>query len=191
MLAVHDKCCEYCNKELRRRVHPCGAVESPAMFARRRFCSLKCAGLGLRKKDLHSRFLAKVTKTGSCWLWIGAVGRDLYGNIRVGSGRGMVGAHRVSWELHNGEIERGKQVLHHCDNRLCVNPGHLYLGDHFDNMHDKVERGRAAHADRKRCGHRLSQEERRRARELRSSGKSIAMIARVLGCSRLTAKRWA
>jgi len=60
----------------------------------------------------------------------------------------QINAHRFSYVLHYGEIGDGLWVLHKCDNRKCVNPNHLYLGDAARNSRDAVERNRTAKGDR-------------------------------------------
>lgn len=78
------------------------------------------------------RFWEKVCKSGDCWTWTASVLKaDGYGQFGKGER-----AHRVSWELMHGPIPDGMHVLHTCDNRLCVRPGHLYLGTHQQNMID-------------------------------------------------------
>ena len=70
---------------------------------------------------------------------------DGYGRFCIGSEQhAHVRAHRFSWELANGPIPDGLNALHSCDNRPCVNPEHLFLGTHGDNVKDKVAKGRAA-----------------------------------------------
>jgi len=83
----------------------------------------------------------------TCWLWNGPVDKDGYGVISIGMQyltykARPCRAHRVSWELHFGEIPKGAQVLHSCDVPSCVNPSHLRLGTHADNMRDKTIRKR-------------------------------------------------
>lgn len=96
----------------------------------------------LTEKD-KKRFWAKVAKKGSeeCWEWAASFcGSAKYGGFHTSNG--MIRANRVSWFLHHG-IDPDKQVLHDCDNTRCVNPAHLHLGDPFQNMQEKVRRGRA------------------------------------------------
>lgn len=76
-----------------------------------------------------------------CWNWTGSLLRS-NGRGRVRVRRKTLGASRVSWELHYGPIPEGMQVLHKCDNKLCVNPNHLELGTQSKNMQDCSKRGR-------------------------------------------------
>jgi hypothetical protein len=93
------------------------------------------------------RFWAKVKRGEGCWLWLGCCRprtRDVlpYGQFRL-DGQ-MRAAHRVSWQLTHGGIPEGLLVLHSCDNPMCVNPAHLHLGDHRENMHEMAARQRAS-----------------------------------------------
>lgn len=92
-----------------------------------------------------ARFWAKVQKGDGCWLWTGGVART-YGQFslpRNGGKARVIKAHRFSWELENGRaIPPGMHVMHSCDVRLCVNPAHLSIGTHTDNVRDMVRKGR-------------------------------------------------
>jgi hypothetical protein len=92
-------------------------------------------------KDIKQRFDSKYVKADSgCWNWTASRTRDGYGKMSV-AGK-TVASHRASWLLNHGDIPDGLFVLHECDNRLCVNPNHLFLGTTSDNMVDCILKGR-------------------------------------------------
>jgi len=80
-----------------------------------------------------------------CHVWTGCVDDKGYGMMMVNK-KGQK-AHRVAWELYRSKIPKGKHVLHKCHTRPCVNPDHLHLGTHQENMEEmvrEVERRRLA-----------------------------------------------
>jgi len=93
-------------------------------------------------KELQERFWSKVDTNGDCWEWK-AFRRANYGRFWVPGLKLNVDAHRVSWMIVNGDISRGKNIMHKCDNPPCVRPTHLLLGTHRDNMKDMATKGRA------------------------------------------------
>jgi HNH endonuclease len=101
-------------------------------------------------------FWGRVVKADNgCWNWVGAIQTTTgYGAVLM---RGVRGAHRISWTLAHGAIPAGLYVCHHCDNRICVNPAHLFLGTHQDNMRDMRLKGRGG-VPLKQCryGHDMS-----------------------------------
>lgn len=105
-----------------------------------------------RKRDVSERFWEKVKRTSTCWVWQGARLLDGYGAFKMSSGSTnghQKRAHHVAWQLTHGVVPKGKQVLHTCDNRLCVRPDHLFLGTCKDNMGDKATKQRS-HSARSR-----------------------------------------
>lgn len=77
-----------------------------------------------------------------CWLWTRRLGPAGYGALTV-RGRPQL-AHRVAYVVHRGPIPDGLWVLHRCDTPACVNPAHLFLGTHTDNVRDMVAKGRVS-----------------------------------------------
>ena len=102
---------------------------------------------------LEARFWAKVKKGAEdeCWEWQAATNWQGYGQFWNPAKRTMGLAHRFSYELHNGSLNRPDFlygaihiiIRHSCDNIICVNPKHLVAGSQVDNMKDKNDRNRA------------------------------------------------
>jgi hypothetical protein len=94
-----------------------------------------------RNRPVGERFAENCVKRDSgCWEWIGSPARAGYGRLKIG--RRYEFAHRLSWRLHHGAIQDGLCVLHKCDNRICVNPDHLFVGTIQDNTDDMMRKGR-------------------------------------------------
>jgi hypothetical protein len=119
------------------------------------------------------RFWRYVLVVGDgCWVWKGDLDRDGYGRLAV-DGR-MTRAHRFSFALHSGEpVPGGTCVCHRCDNRVCVNPAHLFLGSRAENLADMDSKGRRRF--------KLTESVMEDVRALRSRGVSMAKIAKGVG----------
>ncbi|HEV8261834.1 MAG TPA: HNH endonuclease signature motif containing protein [Burkholderiales bacterium] len=109
----------------------------------------------MRIKGANGKFVANDPKTAfdekwrlneksGCWEWVQSASRDHYGNFgcKALGGSKNTSAHRASWMIHKGPIPSGLLVLHRCDNQLCVNPEHLFLGTNSDNQKDAYAKGR-------------------------------------------------
>jgi HNH endonuclease len=145
-----------------------------------------------RVRGTLERFLAFVSpepNTG-CWLWLGARNRKGYG-ARFSLGRRGEGgdeAHRLAWTLLSGEIPASQYVLHRCNVPCCVNPEHLYLGDHAQNMADMVRLGRQARGSRQ--GHtKLRETDVVRMRDRVDAGEPQKSVASAFGVSPATVNR--
>jgi len=123
---------------------------------------------------IEERLLSRVVKTESCWLWQGPPRkRNGYGGIRVNGKNVLV--HRLSYILFVGPLLPEECVLHSCDNDLCINPKHLFLGDRDLNNKDRATKHRSAIGERV-IASRLTEEDVARIRL--SEGFSVTELSR-------------
>ena len=94
----------------------------------------------LRRNDPFWRLINNTTIDQGCWNWTAYKNNEGYGRLRAGGEKVL--AHRLSYSIFKGEIAEGLFVCHTCDNPACINPEHLFLGTHQDNVSDCVAKGR-------------------------------------------------
>lgn len=131
------------------------------------------------------RFESRIERIpeAGCWLWLGSTKSSKWNYGKLWLNGVLEGAHRAAWILYHGEIPIGRYVCHRCDVPLCVNPGHLFLGDARSNMRDMIAKGR----DRE--GHiaqsqKLAKFTPDQVSEIRASPLSFGKLAKLYGVSR-------
>lgn len=181
---VHEKrkyFCESCGSEI--------ASHHGWHRARRRgygFCSLRCSakGLALRAaEDLPMRLMSRIELRGNdeCWPFHGRTTHG-YGIIDF-NGRPAL-AHRLMFQLMNSQDPGDLFVCHSCDNPICCNPNHLWLGTHKDNMRDMRIKGRSPHNSKKGVDHPSAKLSESDVREIRISLDAAYDLAKRYGVTR-------
>lgn len=131
-----------------------------------------------RAKTSFEKKISKNSQTG-CWNWIAAKHSSKKYGIVGFAGLGPQLAHRVSWMIFRGEDPAEMFVCHKCDNGLCVNPSHLFLGTATDNMRDMENKGRSRHPRCEKHGRaKLTTKDVEKIRQLHANGMAIRAVAR-------------
>ncbi len=180
--------CAHCGKQFSRQ---------PSQLKAQTFCGKLCSNAHngqLTRLPAEDLFWRMVRKTESCWLWLGGKGESGHGRFQFSlydaAGnlleRTSAQAHRFSWELANGPVDEALEVCHNCpggDNPACINPAHLFVGTHLDNMRDASEKNQLP----KGGGHynsKLSDDLVRQIRSEVAAGRPQKEVAAELGMAR-------
>lgn len=167
--------CQNCNIEFKCKI-----------WKEQKYCSRKCV-YQKQTKSLIEKYEMYIIKNpgDQCWSWKGHTAHGGYG-MTSNNNKGLR-AHRASWILHNGEIPEGMFVLHHCDNPICSNPKHLFLGTQKDNICDAKMKGRHKHIPsngEKNANSKLNSIQVREIKELLNNNKSHREIAEMFNIGR-------
>lgn len=128
----------------------------------------------------REKFLGKCNVSDGCWVWSGMKSKTGYGQVKR-DGK-FIFAHRYSYMIHVGEIG-SFFVLHKCDNRLCVNPDHLFLGTQKDNQQDMKAKKRHVFGERSPNA-KLSEQDVLEMYRLHDSGIGTIRLARQFGVTK-------
>jgi len=130
----------------------------------------------------------KIGSASGCWPWKRFIAPNGYGRFKWNGA--IISAHRFAYLASSGSIPDGQLVLHHCDNKSCCNPIHLYLGTHQDNMNDGKARNRFNSPVGEAHGmHTLTAEDVEYAKQKSAKGWKQNRIAKVLGVNQSTVSR--
>jgi hypothetical protein len=135
------------------------------------------------------RVWSKAEKTTDCWNWQGRITKYGYGQLSAGNVEVL--AHRAAYFLANPEMDKSLCVMHSCDNPKCINPSHLSLGTHAENMADMKKKGRRKSVNTKERNGRskLSMSAASSIRFMRDSGSHLKQIAEKFNVSISTIAR--
>jgi hypothetical protein len=135
-----SKVCPRCGKTFMRLVQ-----HIPSRWDATSYCSREC-GRPVKIPVTQEAFEGQVSPepNSGCWLWMGGfmLVNGRYPRAKIWSLGKHRFASRFAWEMYKGPIPAGLEVCHKCDNGMCVNPQHFFLGTHQDNMDDMVRKGR-------------------------------------------------
>lgn len=128
----------------------------------------------MKLENFHENVLQR--GEDECWPWMRGTYKNGYGQLTLGSyqdGYEKAYSHRIAYELANGSFDKTLHVLHKCDNPICCNPKHLFLGTVAANMEDRWKKGRAVR--------KVDAEMKKEMQKMRTEGAIFATIAKRFG----------